>query len=490
MPQPAQGWGCCTAIGMPTVIEVSADAAGHGRLGRPAGGAIARVGAQVMIAAIVMLLAHSQATAARLYPLQIREQLDRRFDLDYPQLEALYEDIHAHPELGFQEHRTAALLASRMRRLGFAVTEGVGRTGIVAVYHNGPGPVVLVRTELDALPMKEETALPYRSQVQERLDGRITDVAHSCGHDIHMAWWVGTAQGLLALKSMWHGTLVFVGQPAEEEISGAKAMLADGLFSRFPRPEYGFAAHVGPALAGTVVVKQGVVSSASDAMTITFRGRGAHGAMPDKSIDPIIEGSHFVDDVQTVISREKDPQRFGVVTVGAFNAGYAGNIIPDRADLQLTLRSFDADVRQLLIRGVTDTAVAVAQMARAPAPLVQHPRGTGSVVNDSVLAASAAAVVAAALGQQNVTLVPASAPGGSASEDYSEYGAAGLKKSVYFSLGGYTQATLDRYQRAGKPVPANHSPEFAPDPRSSIRAGVETLALAVMLVAQISAPIS
>ena len=438
----------------------------------------------MLIAVAMLLLGHSPPIASGLDPLQIRQQVDRHFDQDYPQLEALYQDIHAHPELGFQEHRTAALLAARMRRLGFTVTDGVGQTGIVAVYRNGPGPVVLVRTELDALPMKEQTTLPYRSQVQERLDGKLTDVAHSCGHDIHMAWWVGTAQALLALKGIWHGTLMFIGQPAEEEISGARAMLADGLFSRFPRPEYGFAAHVGPALAGTVLVKQGVVSSASDAMTITFRGIGAHGAMPDKSIDPIIEGTHFVDDVQTVISREKDPQQFGVVTVGAFNAGTVGNIIPDHADLQLTLRSFDPGVRRLLIQGVTDTAVAVAQMAHAPAPLVLHPRGTGSVVNDPALAASVSTVVGAALGQQNVTLVPAYAPGGSASEDYSEYGAAGLTKSVYFSIGGYTQATLDRYQAAGNPVPVNHSPEFAPDPRASIRAGVETLSLAVILVAQ------
>jgi len=443
----------------------------------------------MLFAIAMLLLPQRPPLASGLDPLQIRQQLDWRFDQDYPQLEALYRDIHAHPELGFQEHRTAALLAARMRRLGFAVTEGVGRTGIVAVYHNGPGPVVLVRTELDALPMKEQTALPYRSQVQERLDGKLTDVAHSCGHDIHMAWWVGTAQALVALKGVWHGTLLFIGQPAEEEISGARAMLADGLFSRFPRPDYGFAAHVGPALAGTVVVKQGVVSSASDAMAITFRGVGAHGAMPDKSIDPIIEGTHFVDDVQTVISREKDPQKFGVVTVGAFNAGSVGNIIPDHADLQLTLRSFDPGVRRLLIQGVTATALAVAQMAHAPAPLVLHPRGTGSVVNDPALAAGTADALAAALGKQNVTLVPVDAPGGSASEDYSEYGVAGLTRSVYFSIGGHTQATLDRYKAQGKPVPVNHSPEFAPDPQTSIRTGVETLSLAVILVAQAPAVI-
>jgi hippurate hydrolase len=270
--------------------------------------------------------------------------------------------------VGFQEERTAALLAATMRKLGFTVTEHVGKTGIVALYKNGDGPVVLVRTELDALPLEEKTGLPYASHAQQVVDGKPSPTMHACGHDSHMAWWVGTARALLAMKDQWHGTLMFVGQPAEEKIGGAKAMLADGLFTRFPKPDYAFAAHVGPDALGKVAVKQGVVTSASDTITVTFHGQGAHGSMPDKGIDPIVMGAHFVNDVQTVISRQKDPQKFGVVTVGSFNSGFAPNIIPDTAVLKLTLRSFDPDVRKLLVEGVATTAKAASDMARAPAP--------------------------------------------------------------------------------------------------------------------------
>ncbi len=404
-------------------------------------------------------------------------------DKDYPSLDALYKDIHAHPEVGFQEQRTAALLAGRMRKLGFTVTEHVGKTGIVAVYKNGPGPVVMVRTELDALPMEEKSGLPYASKAQQTVDGKLTYVDHACGHDSHMAWWVGTAEALLAMKDQWQGTLLFIGQPAEELISGAKAMLADGLFTRFPKPDYGFAAHVSPTPTGTVTIKQGVATSASDTIHVTFHGVGAHGSMPDKSIDPIVEGARFVTDVQTVISRQKDPQAFGVITVGAFNAGTVANIIPDSASLKLTLRSFDPDIRKLLNEGVATTARAVADMSRAPAPDVQHVSGTSAVLNDRALATDAASVLKAALGDQNVTVIPDYLPGGSASEDYSEFVFAGMTKSVFFGIGGHDPQMIARYKAEGKPLPVNHSPFFAPVPEPTIRTGVETLTLAVLMVA-------
>ena len=251
----------------------------------------------LLIAALAIVPTLAQA-APSFDSAAAKKQIDAQLDKSYPELDALYKDIHAHPELAFQETRTAALLATRMRKLGFTVTEHVAKTGIVAIYKNGPGPVVLVRTELDALPLEEKTGLPYASHAQQTVDGKLTYVDHACGHDSHMAWWVGTAQTLLAMKSRWHGTLMFVGQPAEEIISGAKAMIADGLFTRFSKPDYGFAAHVGPEPIGKVTVKQGVTSSASDTVLITFHGVGAHGAMPDKGIDPIVEGVHFVDDVQ------------------------------------------------------------------------------------------------------------------------------------------------------------------------------------------------
>ena len=409
-------------------------------------------------------------------------RIDASLDRNYPQLEALYKDLHAHPELGFQENRTAGLLAAQMRKLGFTVTEHVARTGIVAIYKNGPGPVVMVRTELDALPMEEKTGLPYASHAQQTQDGKLTYVAHACGHDSHMAWWVGTAEALLALKDQWHGTLMFVGQPAEELGTGAKAMLEDGLFTRFPKPDYGFAAHVGPMPIHQVMVKQGVVSSAADSIYITFHGVGAHGSMPDKSIDPIVEGARFVDDVQTVISRQKDPQKFGVITVGSFNAGTVANIIPDHADLQLTVRSFDPDVRKLLNEGITATAQAVATMAHAPAPDIRHVMGISSVVNDSALGAGAATLLTQALGAQNVTLVPEYKPGANASEDYSEYVVAGMTPSVFFNIGGDDPATIERYKAEGKLLPVNHSPYFAPVPEPTIRTGVQTLTLAVLMV--------
>jgi len=436
-------------------------------------------GAAVLAALVIPVTAQAQAIVD--VP-AAHKRIDAELDKIYPGLEALYKDIHAHPELAFQEHRTAALLAARMRKLGFTVTEGVGKTGIVAVYKNGPGPVVLVRTELDALPMEEKTGLPYASHAQKTVDGELTYVDHACGHDSHMAWWVGTAETLLTMKDSWHGTLLFIGQPAEERISGAEAMLKDGLFTRFPKPDYGFAAHVSPEPAGTVMIKQGISSSAADEVHVLFHGVGSHGSMPDKGIDPIMEGVHFANDVQTVISREKDPQKFGVVTVGAFNAGTVANIIPDAASLKLTLRSFDPKVRKLLLDGVTKTANAVAEIAGAPAPEVTHVSGTAAVVNDPALAASMDKVLAVAFGEERVKLVPVWEPGGNGSEDYSAYVDGGMKQSVYFGIGGSEPTMLAQYKAEGKPIPVNHSPYFAPQPKPTIRTGVETLTLAVLSV--------
>lgn len=410
-----------------------------------------------------------------------KARIQASLDKQYPHLDALYKDLHQHPELGFQETRTAGLLAAEMRKLGFTVTEGVGKTGLVAILKNGEGPTVLVRTELDALPMEEKTGLPYASRAQQQKDGKTFFVDHACGHDSHMAWWVGAAAALVAIKDQWHGTLMFVGQPSEETVSGAKAMIADGLFKRWPKPDYGFAAHVGPMPLGQVIVKDGVVTSASDKILITFNGVGAHGSMPDKSIDPIVIGSHFVTDVQSVISREKDPNAFGVVTVGAFNGGTVDNIIPDHADLMLTLRSHDDATRKLLIDGVERTARAAAAMARAPEPAITHPSGTNAVHNDSALSARTAAVMAAAFGK-DAAYVPPTLPGGNASEDFSVFIDEGVP-SVFFAVGGYDPAMIARYKAEGKPLPVNHSPFFAPVPEPTIKRGAETLALAVLTVA-------
>ncbi|MBC2665177.1 amidohydrolase [Novosphingobium flavum] len=421
--------------------------------------------------------------AARSDPAAQRAAVDAQFAKAWPGLEALYRDIHQHPELAFQEQRTAGVLAARLRELGFEVSEGVGKTGVVGVLRNGPGPVVLLRTELDGLPMEEKTGLPYASRAQQESGGKLGFVAHSCGHDVHMAWWIGAAGALAAMKGQWHGTLVMVAQPAEEVVSGAKAMLADGLYTKFPRPDYAFAAHVGPDTAGKVTIKEGYATSASDAVKIVFHGQGAHGSMPDKSIDPVVMGARFVTDVQSVVSRQKDPMKFGVITVGAFHAGTVGNIIPDEAELLLTVRSYDPQVRAQLLEGIDVTAKASALMAKAPPPEVVHRYGTSSVSNEAGLSARSAQVLTRALGQPRVVLIPASEPGWTASEDYSEFAEGGKVHSVYFSIGGTLPAVEAKYKAEGKPVPVNHSPFFAPDPEISIRTGMETLVLAALMVA-------
>jgi len=287
--------------------------------------------------AALTLCAASAATALDVS--QTLKKVDEQLVQSYAGLDALYKDLHAQPELGFQEVKTAARLAKEMRALGFEVTEKVGQTGIVAIYKNGPGKTVLVRTELDALPMEEKSGLPFASKVKAMWNGAESPVAHSCGHDIHMASWVGTAKALLALKDQWKGTLMFVGQPAEETVNGAQGMINDGLFKRFGKPDMGFALHVSSEPAGLVAYKPGVVSSNSDGLDIVFKGRGGHGSMPSATIDPIMMASRFVVDVQSVISREKDASQFGVITVGAFQSGTVGNIIPDSAQLRGTIRS-------------------------------------------------------------------------------------------------------------------------------------------------------
>lgn len=402
--------------------------------------------------------------------------VDRVLDAEYPHLDALYKDIHAHPELSMQETRTAALLAKEMRAIGFEVTEHVGGTGVVAVYRNGPGPVIMVRTELDALPMEEKTGLPYASHVQAEWNGRTVFVDHACGHDIHMAAWVGTATALVRLKDRWRGTLVFIGQPAEEAVGGARAMLKDGLLTRFPKPDYGFALHSGPTAYGTVHYRPGVLTSNVDDIQITFHGRGGHGSAPDKTIDPILIASRFVVDVQSLVSREKDPQEFGVVSIGAIQGGTAGNIIPDHVDLRGTIRDYDPAVRKKLVDGVGRIARAEAAMAGAPEPDVKvGAERSDAVINDPALEARTAPVFKAAFGADAV-YEPRPI---TASEDYSDFVEAGVP-SFFFQIGVYDPKRVAEAQAGGPPLPVNHSPYYAPVPEPTIRTGVEAMSLAVM----------
>ncbi|MGO4328109.1 amidohydrolase [Cupriavidus sp. 2TAF22] len=406
---------------------------------------------------------------------KLKTAIDGNLVSAYPALDALYMDLHAHPELGFQETRTAARLASEMRRLGFDVTEGIGKTGLVAIFRNGPGPTVLVRTELDALPMEEKTGLPYASKAVTDWKGKPTPVAHSCGHDVHMAAWVGTAQTLVSMKAQWHGTLMFVAQPAEELVSGAKAMLEAGLFTRFGKPDYAFALHTAPMPVGFIGFDAGPLTSNSDDLEVRFKGRGGHGSAPNRTIDPVMMASRFVVDLQSVISREKDPKEFGVVTVGAIQGGTVGNIIPDDVVLRGTIRSYKPEVREQMLAGVNRTAKAVADMAGAPEPEVRITEGGKAVINDAQLVTRTEAVLRSAYGK-GVTRMPAI----TGSEDFSEFVNAGVP-SMYFFIGAYDP---QRYHASRKPgetaLPSNHSPFFAPVPEPTIKAGVGAMSLAVL----------
>ena len=422
------------------------------------------------LCAATFLPAHAEMDVARL-----KATIEKSVEADYPKLDALYKDIHAHPEIAFEEVKTAAKLAAEMRALGFEVTEKVGKTGLVAIYKNGDGPTIMVRTELDALPMEEKTGLSYASHDKTVWNGRETFVAHSCGHDIHMASWVGTAKTLVGLKDQWQGTLMFIAQPAEETVSGAKAMLADGLFTRFKKPDFGFALHDGPFPYGYISYRVGIGSSNSDSLEITFHGRGGHGAAPQRTIDPVMMAARFVVDVQSVISREKDPTEFGVVSIGAIQGGTAENIIPDDVLLRGTIRTFKPEVRAKMLAGIERTAKAAAAMSDAPAPEIKITEGAKAVMNDPQVVATAEKVLKAAFGDKFRT-----SPPGTPSEDYSEFVNAGVP-SMFFNIGVYEpERFVAASNGTGPELPSNHSPLFAPVPKPTIETGIKAMTLAVL----------
>ena len=425
--------------------------------------------ASAALLAVLPLQAHAELDVTKL-----QTAIEASVESDYPKLDALYKDIHAHPELAFQEEKTAAKLAAEMRALGFEVTEKVGKTGLVAIYKNGAGPTIMVRTELDALPMEEKTGLPYASHDKTIWNGRETFVAHSCGHDIHMASWIGAAKTLVGLKDQWHGTLMFIAQPAEEIGSGAKAMLADGLFTRFPKPDVGFALHDGAGAYGTISYRVGIGSSNSDSLFVKFHGRGGHGAAPQTTIDPVMIAARFVVDLQSVISREKDPTEFGVVSIGAIHGGTAENIIPDDVSVYGTIRSFKPEVRTKMLAGIERTAKEAAAMSDAPAPDVVIKEGAKAVMNDPAVVATAEKVLKSAFGDKFRT-----SPPGTPSEDYSEFVIAGVP-SMFFNIGVYEPERVAAARNGGAPLPSNHSPLFAPVPKPTIETGVTAMTLAVL----------
>ena len=425
--------------------------------------------ASAALCAATLLPAHAELDVARLLA-----AIEKSVETDYPELDALYKDIHAHPELAFEEVKTAAKLAAEMRALGFEVTEKVGKTGLVAVYKNGDGPTIMVRTELDALPMEEKTGLAYASHDKTDWKGSDTFVAHSCGHDIHMASWIGTAKTLVGLKDQWQGTLMFIAQPAEETVEGAKAMLADGLFTRFKKPDFAFALHDAPIPHGIVLYRLGIGSSNSDSLYVKFRGRGGHGASPQATIDPVMIAARFIVDVQSVISREKDPTEFGVISIGAIHSGSAENIIPDEALVLGTIRTFKPAVRAKMLAGIERTAKAAAAMSDAPAPDIKITEGAKAVMNDPAVVAVAEKALKAAFGDKLRM-----SPPGTPSEDFSEFANAGVP-SMMFNIGVYDMERWTAANNAGAPLAPNHSPQFAPVPKPTIETGIRAMTLAVL----------
>src|SRR5579871_4441818 len=338
----------------------------------------------------------------------------------FPEAQALYLDLHQHPELSGHETETATKVAASLRRAGYEVTEHVGGTGIVAVLKNGVGPTIMLRTELDALPVEEKTGLPYASKVHTKDDaGRDVGVMHACGHDLHMAAILGTAEIMARSKNTWHGTLMLIGQPAEETISGAEGMIRDGLFTRFPKPDVAVALHVGNEMpAGMASITPGVYNTNSDSIRITIYGKGGHGSAPHTAIDPIVIAARTILALQTIVSREVKPGEMAVVTVGYIQAGTKNNIIPDHAEMGLTVRTYKQDVRKQILAAITRIANGEAAAAGAPRePLIEHYEGTDAVYNDPALAERMRAPLEAALGKKNVIIEGPIAP----SEDFSYF---------------------------------------------------------------------
>jgi amidohydrolase len=395
-------------------------------------------------------------------------------DAIYPDIEALYIDLHQNPELAFQEVQTSAKLAARVKALGYEVTTGVGRTGIVAVLKNGPGHRVMLRTELDALPVEEKTNLPFASKViGKNAAGQATPVMHACGHDIHMSAWAGTARLMAEHKDRWHGTLILVGQPAEEGGGGAAAMLREGLFTRFPRPDFALSLHDDDTMpAGTIGYHSGPFRSMSDGVTIVVHGRGGHAAMPMNTVDPVVLAARIVLALQTVVSRENNPTDPVVITVGSIHGGTQANIIPDEVRLQLSVRTYTPEVRRKTLAAISRIARGEAISAGAPREpeVITAGDTTASAVvyNDPALTARLAAALKAGLGEESVVEMPPKMT----SEDFAQYWVTGKVPSALLHIGAVNPAKFAEIQKTGIPGPAPHSPEWAPDREPTLKGAI------------------
>jgi hippurate hydrolase len=412
-------------------------------------------------------------------PLAAQRSPTTDVDAIYPDIETLYKDLHRNPELAFQETRTVAQLSARLKTLGFDVTTGVGKTGIVAIMKNGSGPTVMLRTELDALPVAEKTGLPFASRVTTKnATGQLVPVMHACGHDIHMSAWAGTARIMAEHKDRWHGTLMLVGQPAEETLGGAVAMLEDGLFTRFPRPDFALSLHDDDTMpAGTIGYHAGLFRAMSDRVEITVYGRGGHAAMPHNTIDPVVLASRIVLSLQTIVSRENNPGDPIVITVGSIHGGTQGNVIPDEVKLELSVRTLTPQVRTRTLAAIRRIAKGEADAAGAPRePLVVAPAVAPlPVVNDPALIARLAGALKTALGEPNVVEMPAKMT----SEDFAQYGATGVPIAL-LHIGAVSPARLDESRKTGVPVPAPHSPEWAPEYEPTLKGAIRAEVAALL----------
>jgi len=420
-----------------------------------------------------------------------QQSLDSLLDREIAQLVSTYKMLHAAPELSHHEEKTAAFVAAQLRSLGFTVTERVGKYdrpewtsyGVVAVMKNGDGPTVLVRTDLDALPVEEKTGLPYASTVKTKNDaGQDVSVMHACGHDVHITSFLGTAKMLVALKDQWHGTLVMIGQPAEETIDGAKAMLADGLYSRFPQPDYAIALHDNADLeAGKVAYCPGYALASSTSVDVIIRGVSGHGSRPEATKDPIVIASQTILALQTIISRENSPLDPAVVTVGSIHGGTKRNIIPEEVTLQLTIRTYKEDVRQRILASVQRIAKGVAQAGGVPddrLPIVKLIENeiAPATYNDPQLTERLAAAIGRTIGNNNV--VKAAPVMGS--EDFGHLSLDHKIPAVMLWLGAIEPSRVEASRKSGKPLPSLHSSLFAPLPEPTLRTGVKAMTAAVL----------
>jgi len=408
-----------------------------------------------------------------------RDFVANKLAADYPALDALYKHLHANPELSLMEEKTAARLAAELRAVGYEVTEKFGGTGIVGVLKNGAGPTLYIRTDLDGLPITEETGLPYASQTRvTNLAGEEVSVMQGCGHDIHMTVFTGTARMLAAMKDHWSGTVVFIGQPAEEIGVGARAMLAAGLYRQFPKPDYVVAVHDSATLpAGTVGILEGYVMANVDSVDITVRGRGGHGAYPHATIDPVVLAARIVLTLQTIVSRETRPVEPAVVTVGSIHGGTKPNIIPNEVKLQLTLRSYSDHVRQHTIAAIRRICRGEAIAAGLPDDLmpvitIKEDEFTPATYNDPALTRRVRGALVNWLGADKVTAIDPEMGG----EDFSQFGRTTEKVPIcLFRVGAVDPALVAESQRTGVPLPSLHSSKFAPLPEPTIKTGVTAL---------------